>query len=345
MIGASRTMDQVFDLAHGAAAAASPVLLVGESGTGKEMLARAIHRQGRRASGPFIAVDCAALPAESIEQELFGSTNGRPLAVAADGGTLFLADVARLPLSAQALLVQLLQRGELQRDPDRPAKPVDIRLVAATSRELRPEVDSGAVRRDLYFHLNALVIRIPPLRRRKDDIPLLAYHFLHRCSQRIGRTMRRISPEALRALRDHRWTGNVRELEHAMERAAALARSDVVLPADLAFLRGEQAASVVLEAGGEPRDTVFDPALFDLPYAEAGGGGLRSRVRPRLAQPYGRQRLGGGAPVGVGSFELSSGDEEGRTVNAQLGSALSKAVSTLLFRDSGHGIEDRRAVS
>jgi DNA-binding NtrC family response regulator len=270
IIGGSRAMDEVFDLAHGAAVASSPVLLVGESGTGKEMLARAMHRQGRRASGPFVAVDCAALPADRIELELFGSVNGghhRPLALAADGGTLFLADVAMLPPSSQARLVQLLQHGEILRDEQ--SRPVDVRLIAATSIELKPRVDAGDVRRDLYFHLNALVIRIPPLRRRKDDIPLLAYHFLHRYAQRIGRGMRRISPEALRLMRDHRWAGNVRELEHAIERAVALARSDVVLPADLAFLREEQAASVVLPAGDEPRDTAFDPALFDLPYSEA----------------------------------------------------------------------------
>lgn len=271
IVGASRVMDRVFELAHGAAAASSPLLLVGETGTGKEMLARAVHRQGRRGSGPFVVVDCAALPAERIEQELFGgaSAHSRPLVLTADGGTLFLADVGAVPLSAQARLVQLFQHGEIAEATSHPSRPVDVRVIAASCEELKPLVDAGTLRRDLYFHLNAMLIRIPPLRQRKDDIPLLAYHFLHRHAQRLGRPMHRISPEALRLLRDHRWTGNVRELEHAVERVVALARSEVVLPADLAFLRGEQAASFVVQPASDGRQTVFDGALFDLSFAEA----------------------------------------------------------------------------
>ena len=270
IVGASRAMDRVFELAHGAAAASSPLLLVGESGTGKEMLARAVHRQGRRGSGPFVVVDCAALPADRIDQEIFGGLAGsaRPIIRSADGGTLFLADVGTLPSCSQAKLVQLFQRGEIPVDQNRSPLPVDVRVIAASCEELKPLVDAEIVRRDLYFHFNAMMIRIPPLRRRKDDIPLLSYHFLHRHAQRLGRSMPRISPEALRLLREHRWTGNVRELDHAIERAVALARGDVVLPADLAFLRGEQATSYVVSRG-DSRETVFDGALFDLSFTEA----------------------------------------------------------------------------
>lgn len=268
IIGASRAMDQVFELAHGAAAVSSPALLVGEGGTGKEMLARAIHHQGRRAAGPFVGLDCAALPPDRIERELFGSKGTfRCLLDAADGGTLFLSDIVALPMPSQARLVQLIQHGEL-RSQDA-TRFVDVRVLAASCVELKPQVEAGVVRKDLYFHLSAMLIRVPPLRRRKEDIPLLAYHFLHRQSQRIGRSFQRISPEALRLLRDHRWSGNVRELEQVMARAAALARSDVILPADLAFLRDEAASSVVLAPADQTRDTAFDPALLELPYTEA----------------------------------------------------------------------------
>ncbi|PIE06005.1 MAG: transcriptional regulator [Sorangium cellulosum] len=291
IIGTTRVMEDVFDLAYGAAVASSPTLLVGESGTGKEMLARAMHRLGRRSSGPFVAVDCASLPPDRIEQELFGSpefAHSRPLVLSADGGTLFLADITALPPAAQARLVQLLQYGEVDNAPES-SQFVDLRVIATTTSDLKPHVSKGSFRQDLFFHLNMLVIRVPPLRRRKDDIPVLAYHFLHRHAQRVGRRMKRIGPEALRLLREHRWAGNVRELDHAMERAVVLARSEVVLPADLAFLKDEEAFSVANAERsdmGAPRDTSFDPSLFDMPYPEA-----KKRAVATFEQAYVRVML------------------------------------------------------
>jgi len=271
IVGASRAMDPVFELAHAAAVVTTPVLLVGESGTGKELLGRAIHRQGRRASGPFVALECAAVPADRINRELFGPPPGArtmPLALAADGGTLLLADVTALPPESQARLTRLLQHGEVE-EPSGQTRTVDVRVIATSCVEVKPLVDAGTVRRDLYFHLNAIVMRVPPLRRRREDVPLLAYHFLQRHAQRLGRQFERISAEAMRMLRDHRWAGNVRELENAMGRAVALSRGDVIVPSDLAFLREEQASSVVLEPGPAPRETAFDPSLLELPYPEA----------------------------------------------------------------------------
>lgn len=268
MIGASRVMERVFSVARGAGPVTAPVLLIGGSGAGKEMLARAIHRHGPRANRPFVAVDCAAIPPTRLTLELFGTdAHTRGLVEAARGGTLFLADIEATSADTQARLVRLVQFGELHAGGASQA--VDARLIASTSTELKPLVEAGKLRADLYYQLNVITIRIPPLRRRKDDIPLLAYHFLHQYGRRMGRAMQRISPEALRLLRDHPWPGNVRELEHAMERAVAMSRGDAVLPGDLAFL-GETPREVDDE--GEEREVssvALPGSLLELPFAEA----------------------------------------------------------------------------
>jgi len=269
MIGASRGMDRVFALARGAAPASAPVLIMGGSGAGKEMLARAIHRHGLRAAGPFVAVDCSALPPDRLNRELFGDEQRAGLVEAAHGGTLFLADIDASSPDTQAHLVRLVQFGELRAGDD--AAAIDVRLIASSCRELKPLVDEGRFRADLYYQLNVVPIRIPPLRRRKDDIPLLAYHFLHHYGRRMGRAMQRISPEALRLLREYPWPGNVRELEHAVERAVVLSRGDAIVPGDLAFLGDEPAddAADVDADEAAPEPVALPASLLELPFSEA----------------------------------------------------------------------------
>jgi len=232
------------------------VLLQGESGTGKELFARALHDLSPRASFPFVAVNCGAIPAELLESELFGHVKGaftdarrdkKGLAAEADGGTLFLDEVAELPLGLQVKLLRFLQEEELRPVGDHRARRVDVRVVAATSRDLEREVKAGAFRDDLFWRLNVVALRLPPLRERPEDVGPLAAHFLARYA--------RLRPElsgfaftagALEALGAHRWPGNVRELEHAVERAVVLAERPEIGEGDLP-------ASVRATAPAQPR--------------------------------------------------------------------------------------------
>jgi len=207
------------------------VLIVGESGTGKELVARALHEQGTRKDKPFIPVNCAAIPEGLIESELFGHERGAftgavaaadGLVQAAAGGSLFLDEIGELPLAAQARLLRLVQEGEVRRVGSNRTLRVDLRLLAATHRDLRAMVDAGRFREDLYFRLRVLELSVPPLRERGDDVLELAERFLQRQSERHGVVGLRMTEAAKAALRTHTWPGNVRELEHAVERAVTL---------------------------------------------------------------------------------------------------------------------------
>ncbi len=208
------------------------VLFLGETGVGKEIFARMLHRMGRRMEHPFIAVNCAALPENLIEAELFGvvkgaytgATDSRPGRFErAHGGTLFLDEIGTLTLSAQAKLLRALQEGEIERVGDSQTRKVDVRLLAATNVDLKDAVTRGTFREDLYFRLTTFPVRIPPLRERRDDIPLLMRHFLHRFSQRHGKVAGGFSPEAVEALLSYAFPGNIRELENMIERGVLLA--------------------------------------------------------------------------------------------------------------------------
>ena len=208
------------------------VLFLGETGVGKEIFARMLHRMGRRSEQPFVAVNCAALPENLIEAELFGvvkgaytgATDSRPGRFErAHGGTLFLDEIGTLTLSAQAKLLRALQEGEIERVGDSQTRKVDVRLLAATNVDLKDAVARGTFREDLYFRLTTFPVRIPPLRERRDDIPLLMRHFLHRFSQRHGKTVGSFAPEAVEALLSYAFPGNIRELENMIERGVLLA--------------------------------------------------------------------------------------------------------------------------
>ncbi len=238
------------------AAHATGVLLIGESGTGKELLARAVHALSPRRAGPFLAVNCGALPEPLLESLLFGHVRGaftdairdQPGVFAqASGGTLFLDEIGELPGSLQVKLLRVLQERTVQPLGAQAAVKVDVRLVSATLRDLEAEVAAGRFRADLYYRLSIVPLAVPPLRERPEDILPLARYFVHRCAERLRLPVGGLTPAAERALRRHRWPGNVRELENTIERAAVLGESTLIdlpdLPPELAYAGGEPARS------------------------------------------------------------------------------------------------------
>ena len=242
LVGQSPAFRALMDVLRQAAPSSATVLLVGQSGTGKELAARAIHEFSTRAKGPFIAVNCAALPETILEAELFGVEKGAFTgAVArregrferAGGGTLFLDEVGEISPSAQVKLLRVLQEGEIERLGGSQILPVDVRVVAATIKDLRKEVAEGRFREDLFYRLNVVEIRIPSLSSRREDIPLLANHFLRHYAAKNAKPVRGLSREALEIVENYAWPGNVRELEHAIERAVVLTRGEVIEVADL----------------------------------------------------------------------------------------------------------------
>jgi transcriptional regulator with GAF, ATPase, and Fis domain len=210
----------------------SSVLILGESGTGKELIAREIHRRSKRAAKPLIKVNCAAVPRELYESEFFGHAKGAFTGALrdragrfelADGGTLFLDEIGEIPLELQAKLLRVVQEGELERVGDERTRKVDVRLVAATNRNLKAEAEAGRFRQDLYYRLSVFPVELPPLRKRIDDIPLLADHFLALSARKLGRPKPRLSLANVQQLQQYDWPGNVRELQHVIERATITA--------------------------------------------------------------------------------------------------------------------------
>jgi two-component system response regulator PilR (NtrC family) len=241
-VGKSAEMREVFDLVAKVAQTRSNVLLLGESGTGKELVARAIHFQSPRKHGPFVPIHCAALPEHLLESELFGHEKGaftdahrRRLGSFEDasGGTLFLDEIGEISLQVQVKLLRVLQERVLRRVGGNEEIPIDVRVVAATNQDLEELVAQGRFREDLFYRLNVIQVHLPPLRRRKDDIPLLARHFLAMYSRELQKPIRDIAPDAMDLMLRHRWPGNVRELENAIERAVTLEASDVITAASM----------------------------------------------------------------------------------------------------------------
>ncbi|MFI5372922.1 MAG: sigma-54 interaction domain-containing protein [Candidatus Eisenbacteria bacterium] len=270
IVGASPRMRRIFRLIARVAPTDSTVLIQGESGTGKELIARSIHLQSRRAGGPFVAVNVGAIPETLVESELFGHTRGAftgatqdrsGLVEEADHGTLFLDEIGDMPLATQVKLLRTLESNEVRRVGDNVTRIVDLRVVAATHRDLHVEMHAGRFREDLYYRLRVVQIDVPPLRERREDIGLLASYFLDRVSRAQGKHGMSFSPEAMEVLERYDYPGNVRELENAIEHAVTLAEGTTITSADLPMalrsgrLLPDRATRPVAGATVDGRDT------------------------------------------------------------------------------------------
>jgi two-component system response regulator HydG len=242
IIGNSPRMRAIFDIMRQISPTTATVLIYGQTGTGKELVAQTIHNNSRRKNKPFVALNCSALSESILESELFGHVKGAFTgAVAdrrgrfeyADGGTIFLDDVADMPISTQVKLLRVLEEQEITRVGSNEPIKVNVRLIAATNRDLEKEVDAGRFRKDLYFRLKVVTITLPPLKERKEDIPLLIDAFIREYSQKHEKEIKGIEPEAVNILCDYRWPGNVRELKNALETMVVLASSDMLKAEDI----------------------------------------------------------------------------------------------------------------
>jgi two-component system, NtrC family, response regulator PilR len=252
MIGSSARMQRIKDIIASVATTCAAVLIEGESGTGKELVATSIHKLSDRNKGPFVPINCAAIPADLIESELFGHQKGafsgamsdsRGLFRSAEGGTVFLDELGELALQMQPKLLRVLQEKEVRPVGSTQVYPIDVRIIAATNQNLQAAVQSGKFRQDLYFRLNVVRIEPPPLREIRDDIPALVTHFIRKLNREFGRNIRSVAPDAIAALAAYDFPGNVRELENIIERAFALGAMDEIQLADLPTLVLEQKSS------------------------------------------------------------------------------------------------------
>ncbi len=236
IVGESARLKAVLQEVSLVAPTDSTVLILGETGTGKELIARAIHKKSKRSGGPFIRVNCAAIPSSLIASELFGHERGAFTGAferrlgrfeSANHGTIFLDEIGELPMETQIVLLRVLQERELERIGSSRPVPIDVRIIAATNRDLKAAVEGGTFRLDLFYRLNVFPIEMPPLRERAEDIPSLVAYLLQKHSKALGKSFRSISGRSLEAMRAYSWPGNIRELQNVVERAAVLSTSDV----------------------------------------------------------------------------------------------------------------------
>ncbi|RJQ81461.1 MAG: sigma-54-dependent Fis family transcriptional regulator [Desulfobacteraceae bacterium] len=258
LVAKSAAMQKLFALAAKVAQYNTTVLIVGESGTGKELVAQAIHRSGPRQGMPMVPVNCGSIPESLLESELFGHVKGaftgaertkKGLFEEADGGTIFLDEIGEMPIALQVKLLRVLQENEIRPVGQSSSSKVDVRVIAATSRNLAQMVAEGSFREDLFYRLNVLTIDLPPLRERGEDIPLLCQHFIAQFNATLQRKVKGIAPAAMAQLLQHRWPGNVRELENVIERAMVLADDDWIKPESFSLGAGNPQ---------KPGDAIFD---------------------------------------------------------------------------------------
>ncbi len=274
MIGQTQAMHHIYEVIEKVADTPSSVLITGESGTGKELIAAALHHNSSRRDGPFIKINCAAIPRELMESELFGHEKGAFTGAIdtkpgrfelANGGTLFLDEIAEIPVEMQVKLLRAIQENEFERVGGLATISVDVRLVTATNRDLQAEAESGRFREDLYYRLNVVPIALPPLRDRKDDIPLLVDHFIDKYNSRLGRSIQGIHPEAMETLKGYNWPGNIRELENVVERSILFTDGEQIVPASLP-------------------EEIFGKRLEDRPLETATDSSMKAIVKKKTAE-------------------------------------------------------------
>src|SRR5262249_17187337 len=305
IIGQSGKMRAIFELIQTVAPQSSRVLITGESGTGKELVARAIHENSARAQAPFITINCGAFPETLLESELFGymkgaftgaNENRQGLFQAAHGGTLFMDEIGNMTLTMQVKLYRVLQEGKVRPLGSTEEIDVDVRVIAATNKDFEKEIAEGRFREDLYYRLSVIPLQLPPLRERREDIPLLARHFLEGFRKTMEKPIEGISPEAMRKLESYEWPGNVRELENTMERAVALESGNEislrVLPDRIAGyanrpgMNGGNAAAVFPEGGVDFEKEIADTERRYLLAALEKADGVRTRASELLKITY-----------------------------------------------------------
>lgn len=333
IIGQSTTLAEVFKVLGKVAPTDSTVLVTGESGTGKELLVRALHANSQRAEKPFVPINCGAIPKDLLESELFGHEKGafthairsRPGRFEmGDGGTVFLDEIGEMDLSLQVKILRVLQEKEIERVGGTGSKKVDVRIVAATNRDLEAEVAAGRFREDLYYRLNVIPLHLPPLRERGGDVLLLARHFLNHFCAKKGRPPLGLSPDARRVLVAYAWPGNVRELENFMERLSILVDGDTVFPDDL------------------PRkilDQVGDIAALPEPVEEAAPSA--SPAVPAVSRDV---RTGAPTPAGTGAFvwpDLAVLSDQGLNLKDFLDAVEGRLIDEAL--GSAQGVKNQAA--
>jgi DNA-binding NtrC family response regulator len=299
MIGKSKAMREVFGLIEKVATTDSTVLVTGESGTGKEMAARAIHALSRRRERPFVSINCAALPENLLESELFGHTKGSFTGAVADkkgmfetahAGTIFLDEVGELSPWTQVKLFRVLQERRIRRVGGTDEILVDIRIIAATNQDLKKRIEEGKFREELFYRLNVICFEMPALRRRTEDIPLLVSHFLQKHCEKMGRKTKRLTPEVISFLEAYAWPGNVRELENLIERTVAVEERETItvssLPRDILEMRRSEDAPAVLRPGFDLEGHLDQIAKKYIQEAGSASGGNMKKMASLLGVSY-----------------------------------------------------------
>lgn len=287
LIGRSPAMQRVYELVEKISDTSSNVLLTGESGTGKELVAKAIHYNGLRKGGPFVAVNCAAIPETLLESELFGYKKGaftdakadkRGLLFEAHEGTLFLDEITEMPLTLQAKLLRVIEDRQVRPLGDTISYPFEVRIISTSNRNIKGTIQQGRFREDLYYRLKVIDIELPPLRERREDIPLLIRHFINKFNRELKKNILQVSEEALRLLLDYSWPGNVRELENVIQRAVTLTQQETILPSDLPPSLIQTADEDLIAKGIRGRLTLdqFEREYIRKVLSEAGGNKSRA---------------------------------------------------------------------